>query len=389
VRWRDREWQATAVVVVGTAVVFAWQTVRRIVGTRRGDDPWQTGDWLIDYAAGPVRRDLIGTLLGLLPGAEPARWALVGIQTACYAVIFAVAVALFLRSRRRSGWVPVVLSPAFLLFGMFDFPGSNRKEILGLTALAGLLWLASCAARPNAARPNAEGAALAAACAVYGLAVFSHELNVLLLPALLVAVGMLRRHRSDAATAVRRTRIVLCALAVAGAAMAVAGAAMAVAAPGDAEAAETICADVTARGFDPEVCTGAIRALGADLGEARDGTYLRRFSATYVPLLALGALPLIAVPWVRRHWRLVVGQTVAILALSALAHDHGRWIALAATTISLLALAGTSDGTSDGEGPPRSLPVLASVAFVVAWRLPHACISECDPTIWMRLGTLV
>ncbi len=373
-RWRDREWQATVVVIVGTAVVFAWQTVRRIVGTHRGDDPWQTGDWLINYAAGPVRRGLIGTLLGLLPGAEPARWALVGIQTACYATIFAGAVTLFLRSTRRSGWVPLVLSPAFVLFGMFDFPGSHRKEILGLAALAGLLWVAT----RSTTHPRRDGAALAATCALYGLAVFSHELNVLLLPALLVALGLLRRHRPDAAGAVRRCRIVLCALAVA-------GGAMAVAAPGDAATAETICADVTARGFDPEVCDGAIRALGADLGEAREGTYLRRFSATYVPLLALGALPLIAVPWVRRHWRLVIGQTVAILALSALAHDHGRWIALAASTVSLLALA----GTSDGDRPPRSLPVLASVAFVVAWRLPHACISECDPTIWMRLGTLV
>ena len=38
------------------AAEFLWLTIVSAKAVNRGGDPWQTGDWLIDLAAGPVRR---------------------------------------------------------------------------------------------------------------------------------------------------------------------------------------------------------------------------------------------------------------------------------------------------------------------------------------------
>ncbi|MEN9317115.1 MAG: hypothetical protein RIS35_3508, partial [Pseudomonadota bacterium] len=163
--------------------VSAWLLlpVFLIIGARyfleilEGGQLWKTGDWLIHYGEGLVRRGLAGTLL-MWAGSLgiPMRWALYVVQLGAYAVLFSVVAILFRARERSSAWLLVLFSPAFLVFPLQYPYGAFRKEILLFACWA---WLCL-----RYARGRVTSIDLLVTVCLFGIAAFSHELAVCALP---------------------------------------------------------------------------------------------------------------------------------------------------------------------------------------------------------------
>jgi hypothetical protein len=95
-----------------------------------------TGDWLINYASGFVRRGLFGEVfLNLAPAGKSSIWFLFIMQVGLYLLLY-----LFLFSfliRKKFSWlsIAVVCCPAGIPLIGFDTGGFGRKEILGILSL--------------------------------------------------------------------------------------------------------------------------------------------------------------------------------------------------------------------------------------------------------------
>jgi len=351
--------------VMGAALLsaLAVQTLHGWELQKAGTQGYLIGDWTISYAGGFLRRGLFGSLLmGLFPAPPQALFALFVAQTAFYAVIFGVVLRWIALVGDPKRWAIVMLSPAFLMFGVNDLGGTHRKEII---ALAGLLLLAQGVIEGR----WTFGLSLIAAL-LFVVAVLSHEANALLVPPFVV---LLMWGERDGALGRRTAR----ALIVGFVGIAVAGLASALARPGSASQRELICEDLTGRGFAPELCLGSLRYIGSS---TRDG--LLKVAETspqiliYVVPAILAAVALSHVPWVRRNLRLLVAVNIGITPLFLVAVDWGRWVMLIATVSTIMAFVG-----SVREGSvPDEVPLRWVLIYVMAWRIPHVGAS------WSELG---
>jgi hypothetical protein len=98
---------------------------------------WNTGDWLIDYSGGFIRRGFFGAAIGIVTDSGGQAVALVtALQIGSLAIIAIAAILLFFRTSRSPGWLMLVMSPAFMLFLLFNEEGAVRKEILVILSVA-------------------------------------------------------------------------------------------------------------------------------------------------------------------------------------------------------------------------------------------------------------
>lgn len=309
---------ALIVSAVGLFVHAAW------LATHEGD-AWQTGDWLISYAGGYVRRGLVGELIALwsTDGAQVLWWVF-AFQYGSYVVLAAVVVGLFLGTTRSAAWVIVVLSPAFMLFPSMNPVGGMRKELLVLVAIA----LMGLVVRFGLSRLLAVVAVL-----VFAIAAFSHESGALMIPVLLYLMWR------GAAGGVFTKRF---AFALGGFVSAISLSALISAAlfPGNSETAARICSSWVSLGVRDALCGGPIEYLAVNSGQAR-AEVLGLFPGywAYLPLALLALVPLILVGVRRKVWVLALITYVASAPLFLLGIDYGRWIFLATSALSLIALA--------------------------------------------------
>ena len=93
-------------------------------------DPWQTGDWLINYGGGFVRRGLVGELLhGLAVDGWQLLWLVALVQVGLVLVLFTSSGILFWRTSASPAWLMLTVSPAFLMFPVLYPFGGLRKEL--------------------------------------------------------------------------------------------------------------------------------------------------------------------------------------------------------------------------------------------------------------------
>jgi hypothetical protein len=105
---------------------------------RAGGEPWKSGDWLINYQGGFVRRGALGELL--LKLGDLAKfdllWLLFVLQVAVYSLVLYLTCRIYVAVDRCKEWALVLLSPAFLMFAFYDYLGGFRKEIIAFAAFA-------------------------------------------------------------------------------------------------------------------------------------------------------------------------------------------------------------------------------------------------------------
>ena len=140
-----------------------------------GGHEWKTGDWLINYSDGFIRRGFFGSVIySLSDFGAPLLWLTYGIQIAIYYLMFMLVVKLYETSERGLFWLLILFSPAFLLFPFYDFGGGFRKETLVLTLFAyfSLLY----------AKFSVDNGKIIWITLFYLIAGLSHEITIFVLP---------------------------------------------------------------------------------------------------------------------------------------------------------------------------------------------------------------
>jgi hypothetical protein len=333
-----------------------------------GGGPWKTGDWLINYGGGFVRRGLFGSLLlGLHLPATWTLWLLYLIQTACYAILVAYLVW-FLHRERYSWWaIALTCSPAAIPFIAYDPAGGYRKEILAFVPLVLLAWVVR-AAKPRKWQVYTVGGL---ALLTYGLAVFSWEASAFVLPMVLYLVWRLRQKLAP--------RSLLPIFLLAGAsALAVGGLAASVVAHGDADTVLAIKSALGARGLPSwQGGSSAIDALSSS-GDESLSAVARRFPLylVYVPMMLMALLPIVFSDWWRgnRLWGLAF--IAGVIPLFVVVVDYGRWI-------SMLALGCAVCISTRDSGPVATRwRALTTLPMILLWCMPFWMPSETTYQAW-------
>ena len=170
-------------IFVYVSVASVYIVARYLREVSRGGQVWTTGDWLISYRAGFIRRGLTGSITyGLtdLTGIDALHVA-AATQILVYAALLAS--VLYMLSRLKMT-VPVALlaiSPAFLLMAFFFPKLGMSKEMIGFLAVA-LVGLTAFTRRNGS---------FFLGIAIFTASGFAHEINAFLAPDLLALLLIL------------------------------------------------------------------------------------------------------------------------------------------------------------------------------------------------------
>lgn len=338
---------------------FYFFCFRYAIEIYNGGNGWKTGDWLINYSAGPLRRGLTGTiLLALSDLGLPLLWLTYFFQVSIYAAIFIVVLKLYKLTERGLFWLLILYSPAFLLFSFYDLHGGFRKEIIvfGIFSYFCLLY----------ARKSITQTKLVFVCVIYVLAGLSHELTAFTLPffiyLLLISLkeGLIKK----------KTVIIYCAI------LSVASAAILIFATfykGDTAISEAICQSLIDRKINSLNCLGSISWIGEDSEKATNRVLaLISYKSLFTPtLFGLAILPLFFTTWWnRKTYTLFAVSAVTFLPLFFVAIDWGRWIYVLTFMLFCLALA---DRVTI-KFPYKSIFVIAGAIYLTIWSIPHCCV---------------
>ena len=328
-----------------------------------GGNSWKTGDWLINYSGGPIRRGLTGTIL--LTAADfrlNLLWLTYFFQVLIYTAIFVVVLKLYKQTKRGLFWLLILYSPAFLLFSFHDIQGGFRKEILvfGIFAFFCLIY----------AKKTITQIKLLFISLIYVLAGLSHELTVFTLPFFLYLLYICAEEglvKKSVATGY-------------GAGLTVVSAAillLAIIYKGDTFTESVICQSLTNRGLDPKICSGSISSLSEDakyvMSKVSSGLINGKSVLTHFFLFILTMLPLFFTTWwKKRTYVLFVVSTSAIFPLFLVAIDWGRWIYVLSFMLFCLALT----ENLIVKFPYKKIFVIAGMIYLTTWSIPHCCSSS-------------
>ena len=375
------------VLLTGYIAAVALVTIVFALLNARVAHPWISGEWLINYSGGFVRRGLLGH--GLLLAHRVTGLSLAGLAGGLQVLLYAAFYASLLPLLRGVRWslplLALLLSPATLAFTVLDPPTSVRKEVL--------LFLALSLFARAVLSPRARLWQLALAASIVApLLILTHEVLVVFVPYLLLPLLL------DASGVREAARLV--ALPVA---LTVLALAAVVAHPGGSGAAAAVCASVGGHldGPPADICHGAIAYLALTPAEARAETLrairFYHYGSRYPLPMLLTLLP-IGLLFRRRlrgnrrdhTTRLLLLMTVmsllASLPLFVIARDWGRWMEIHATCLLLLFLllerprfAAMSDVVAEAEtvgltlpagAGPRILRLLGLALYATCWTLP-------------------
>lgn len=329
---------------------------------------WTTGDWLISFAGGVVRRGLSGEIiLRFTPGGLSPSWTVFAIQVLVLATTFASAAFIFMRSSQSWVWFMLTMSPAFLLFFLLSPEGSLRKESLAVAIVGLMACLMLHGSHPRL---------LWIPIICFSIGSFLHEAIALASPALLILVLIAYKRRIvSRATCVAQFSLV----SVAGASSLL----FALIVPGDKAQVAVICERARLATGNLEICDGAVSAIGTGLRESLGVVSgLLAWNTGYLSLAVLSLVPMALVRIPRVFWLYAAVVYLALSPLFVLAWDYGRWIFLATSLLTFLAAVLERQGL-----PEIKVPGVLAVAFVTLWCLPTLSLGQ--PSLFTRVFTLL
>lgn len=352
-----RLWLAFGALLILTSLGIQLHTLWRTYAL--GGHEWLQADWLINLAAGPIRRGPMGAiLLHLAASADvPTLDLVVGLQLGLLLAISGCLLALLVR-QTHPAMVLALLSPGFITILWAVDPASGlRKDMFGLLALLVL-------ALPGRWMPRATLSAMLLVAGAWG-----HEVNLLFLPAWLIAVFLFGPDLS------RRTRMahalpvgLLVALA---AAYALSYARLPDAGP--------VCQALTRQaGLPPTICDGAIAALADPANGTRLVLEVLRESPTsaLVPLaFLLATAPLVRLLGMsdtpQRTGALLLAAALPFFLLYPVGFDWGRWLAMQISTAAILVLGLGARGRVVPRRPMLRAEPLIWLSFALVIGISH------------------
>lgn len=346
------------------AVTSAYVLMRYLLELRHGGHVWITGDWLLNWRAGFMRRGLTGSLtytLSDLTGIDPL-WIVAAMQVAFFV---ALAVAVLFMLKRVAITVPVallILSPAFIM-PFFVVKQAMSKEMVGFLALALL------ALRAFGLRPWVTWAAVA----VFAFAGFAHETNAFLMPAALALLAVLVAGGAMPRAEARNAGLALVAIAavVILTAMIWNGAGL----------SQAVCEVMLSYGGQKAFCGtwGPTIWLDRDMAYGMTFTWDVNVVSGVWPWFVLGFV-LSMLPFAlfrltgdtagRRSLWLLAAAALGILVFAPLfviASDWGRWIAMHTTALTFMVLAGLRLGLVEPR-PGVTSPIW--LLYGAVWAMP-------------------
>jgi hypothetical protein len=338
-------------------------------------DTWLTGDWLINYQGGMVRRGLLGEIF--LKTSQFSGINIVAIvvvfQILLYLIFLINACRLSMNSKISVLNAAIIFSPAFILFPVLDPTGGFRKEILLFALLSTLCsYLIASNNKNSRLLPVCIGIATA-------IIAFSHEMLVIYLPYVICAFIIQDKGLSH------RVKIIILSIIPA----LVISIFLMTIFTGDRHVVIEICTSLKTSA--PQYCNlqGAIAALGLNIKTAHTvvieyakaetllvyGLTMLLSFAPLVFMLLLNQFSKYLTDLKIRFWLslCVVSSIICNIPFLFVAVDIGRFIYIHITCLSLLALM----MTRDRENVQLHLNLKQIAAWVVcilfasSWRLIH------------------
>jgi hypothetical protein len=347
------DYQKAITLIAG--LIFGSVALRYARQVYLGGHGWLTGDWLINYQGGFIRRGLLGdVLLKVSSSGLNILWLTFFLQVITYLSLLYFVLRLFFSRRREISWLLFLFSPVFvLLFPLNNVQGAFRKEtivFLSFTLLCfGLL-------KKSHFQRYATVSLI-----IFIIAVLSHELSALCLPLFLFAI-----HNSVVHDPSRRAAAALYGLGFAS--IACLGFMASILNLGSLAVSNQICYSLILRSVPSSVCGGAIEWLQYDASIGMD-----RVLATlpenlmYIPMLGISLIPVFLSDWWKdRVWFLLI-SFIPLLPLFVVGLDWGRWISIYVFMIFVYIFYESNLRKVSFKGFS-----FASVLFyAILWKMPH------------------
>jgi len=321
-----------------------------------GGNAWLTGEWLINYSGGFVRRGIFGELFLLLaPSGIAGLWTLFLIQCAFYVPLLIYSLTYL--HRMQFSWPSIALacSPAAFIFIGLDPAAFARKESIGLTSLILLIIARNLKIRHSKYSLVIRNSGLI----LFVFAVFASEINFVMLPAV---IYLLKQNRNSYRWIAWVNRPIL--IAIIGATV---GLFLSLIFNGNLENVTKICSRIKAQGFNESLCSGGIAALAWDFNDVaeRFATLLPGYRI-YLPLFLLALLPIINCKWFKVNWIWVIVSFALTMPLFFVGLDWGRWIFIFIMTITILIMSSKNQALE-----VNCWKSYTALPFVLLWSLPH------------------
>jgi len=146
------------------------------------NDQWKTGDWLINYQGGLIRRGFSGEAifqLSLLTDVNPGLY-IFAIQLICYFLFFTFSYLLLKKQHSLLPYMFLLASPFLFVFQLHDFQGGYRKEIIYFAFLAFIAWASTSCHEQKFER------LYFATLLFYPFVILTHEMLAIFLPYLVI-----------------------------------------------------------------------------------------------------------------------------------------------------------------------------------------------------------
>ena len=324
-------------ILIYLAAVTVYVSLRYAVLYPDGGHVWATGDWLIHYGAGFVRRGLTGWITFQLSDWTGVNITLVAMttQTIIYVIMMGLVIYLLSRLTMTGPVMMLAVSPVVLLMPFYNLKLAMCKEMIGYLGLALIAAMAFTERRWM----------LWAGIVVLGISGFAQEINAFLAPSALVFVLIYR----FTGLIGKRTAILAAALTVVPAAASVL---VAMAFPGYGLSDE-VCRQLLARGAAEMFCIdlAPVWWLDRSIADGMAFTWKVNVATGVWPWFILGFV-LSMVPFC--FFRVVgdrTGRATALVLAAAglglvifaplfvVASDWGRWISMHVFALAMLTFA--------------------------------------------------
>ncbi len=336
------------------------------------DSGWHTGEWLINYYSGFIRRGLLGSILLLISEFGISLRLLSHLaQIFFFGVVYWLALKLYCLRDRDYVWLIFLFSPAYILYPLYDLQGGFRKEIIVYS-----IFLLLCV---NYSRRKFKPADFAIYTSFFLMAAFTHELTFFTLPFFfyvflrMLQEGIINKNYFYTLitifTTVSAVAIIIAYLF-----------------KGDPQMASQICETITQRGIDAKACQGSISWLDKDNGYGFNIFDIKIIGYILFHFLALtvSLLPILLVTERRLesnknfytfiHFNGLFAIILAIgflfiLPLFYFAVDWGRWVQIYVFFTFTLVLAESNIKLFN----IQPIPILPLILYLTLWNIPHCC----------------
>jgi hypothetical protein len=326
-----------------------------------GGHAWKTGDWLINYSDGLIRRGLSGALSISVAQilSVNVKWITFLIQAIIFIAFVGLTLNEFYQFKSYSKSIWLLLSPAFaFMFWINDPAVAFRKEICIYLALI----FALKAFHKSEVRPIWYWASLV----LFAFAGFSHEITVFFMPFFFFAIfNHYDAPRSHLKSIVKYSLPFMI--------LSVVILFVSFVFKGSQQSMDAICMSLQPYDLRTDICDGAISWLKYDakFGFEQVLKLGPVVWLNYLLLAALSMLPLLFLKGDKYFWLTTIAGALCMFPLFLVAVDYGRFISMVYTS-SVLTCIWTRPQLIQ-----NAWPIHGSIGFLYSffWALPNCCKS--------------